>query len=357
MTGGLFVIQELTGDERRLALGGRALPSLVNGQGTVAFGIEVKTKKTTYPGNANSTIQVLGPSFDDTVISGIWKERFLSDQIEASGFPDLTDGDGVVTPAQLVAAFYSLAKSGNAIRVSWGPVVREGVLKKFVDTWYREQDVGWEATFEWNADDEPARRAAPATPEPTTELRQDMSRTDDAATSRPNTLNPSVGEQVKTTTSSRRQIAGQVFDAVRAIQNAVPGTNPVDAVASLVSSAGDMLALMNSSGAQLADVPYTQLQVSDSPLAVLSAESWRRTLVREQDRLAAHLVRRARVERARVAPSSIAIVRMREATTLRSLAIRYYGSADDWQRIADANGVNGSMVPAGTVIVIPPRGA
>ena len=41
-------------------------------------------------------------------------------------------------------------------------------------------------------------------------------------------------------------------------------------------------------------------------------------------------------------------------TTLRMLSLRYYGTSDSWQRIADANGLTDSLVRAGTTIYIPP---
>lgn len=357
MTGGLFTIQELSGEERRLALGGRALPSEVGGWGSAPFGVTVKSTKTTYPGNANSTIQILGPEYEDTVIRGVWKARFLADAIEATGFPELTDGDGAVMPIQLVDAMYSIAKSGQPLRVSWGPRVREGILKSVRDNWIREQDVEWELTFEWNAEDEPVSRAAATPPSARTELREDMSRTDSAATARPAGVNNATADSVKATTSDRRRIAGQVFDVVRTIATVAPGTSPLDAIAGLAVSAQEMLDAMNVSAEQVGDRPYTELQVADDVLSVLGVEAWRRTLVAEQDRLAANLLWRAIEERKRASPSAIAIVRIPRDTTLRMLATTYYGTADDWQRIADANAIDGSMVPAGTTIVIPPRGA
>jgi hypothetical protein len=47
-----------------------------------------------------------------------------------------------------------------------------------------------------------------------------------------------------------------------------------------------------------------------------------------------------------IEPDVIAEVRAPAGTDLRDLAIRYYGTADLWWLIANANGIDGSAVPS-----------
>jgi hypothetical protein len=59
--------------------------------------------------------------------------------------------------------------------------------------------------------------------------------------------------------------------------------------------------------------------------------------------------------RARVVDDYLAVINMPGSKTLRDIALEYYGDADAWTTIADANGLTSATVPAGTVIVIPRR--
>jgi hypothetical protein len=49
------------------------------------------------------------------------------------------------------------------------------------------------------------------------------------------------------------------------------------------------------------------------------------------------------------------LIPMPQGVTLRKLALEYYGSADDWATIADANGLTSSEVAPGTMLLIPQK--
>ena len=116
---------------------------------------------------------------------------------------------------------------------------------------------------------------------------------------------------------------------------------------------GDAQAILQ----QTVDVPYTSIQVDDSVVSVLDLESWRRSEALETRRLNAAQITQARNLVDVIEPGAIAIVSIAQNTTLRQLAIKYYGNADRWQAIADANGFVDSQVEAGTLVIIPPSGA
>lgn len=349
---GRFSIVELTGQLREIELLGRALPYQ-----RVAFGGATNHKLTFYPGNPSGTMQVLATTLEPTVIQGTWKDRFLPGQVEAVGFEGLSPGD-TATAERVVQAFEALRRSGQRLRVQWYSVVREGILSRFTPSWIRPQDVEWEAEFTWFSEALAAPRAAEETAEPKPKLRASMDANDEAVRStRGRAARTGYRAALSSLLRSERVQLAQIFAGLNTISLALPGattslTEPVNLIA---SSASTIRGEAEAAGVLLSDLPYTEAITSDAVLGVLGIESWRRTIALTQDVLAAEATRVAHRERERdVAPGGRTVV-VPGDTTLRGLALRYYGSSDDWQRIADANGLVDSLVLAGTTIYIPPR--
>lgn len=364
-------IAEVTGDTRVIELAGRALPyQRVGWSGTTTH------KLTFYPGNPEGTMQVLGPTEEPTTMSGMWKARFLPGQVQAIGFPDLVP-ETTTTPEILVAAFESLRRAGQRLEVQWGGIVREGILSRFSATWIRPQDVEWEAEFTWFSYGVSAPRAAAAPQAPRGQLRQAMDRRDASLGQVPKrTVSPDYLDDVRATTRESRVQLATMFSslAVIAQERTANGTGPnpfdplgsfslgssgqvprPDPVNALLASAESIRRNVEASVEALEDVPYTLATVSDRVADVLGVERWRRTVGLSESVLgeAARVVADAERE-ARLALGLAERVVMPADATLRTLALRYYGNADSWQLIADANGIVGSFVAPGTVLVIPP---
>jgi len=347
---GRFSIVELTGQLREVELLGRALPYQ-----RVAFGGSTNHRLTFYPGNPSGTMQVLASTLEPTVIQGTWKDRFLPGQVEAVGFEGLSPGD-TATAERVVQAFEALRRSGQRLRVQWYSVVREGILSRFTPSWIRPQDVEWEAEFVWFQEALSAPRAAEEVAEPKPALRSSMDANDEAVRStRGRAALPAYRAALSAALRSERVQLAQVFSGLNAITLTAPGASITEPVNLVASSASTIRSEVEGAAVLLSDLPYTEAITSDSVLGVLSIESWRRTVARTQDVLAAEATRVARRELERdVAPRGQTVVVPGDAT-LRGLALRYYGSSDDWQRIADANGLVDSLVLAGTTVYIPPR--
>lgn len=354
---GRFSIEELTGARRSIALGGRSLP-----RRGVGWGVEMRKKQTWYPGAKRGTIQVLGPQYMDTHLSGAWKDRFLRGQVEASGFAEQFGGRSNVlsashptTAAELVAVFYSICQAGNALRVSWQNETREGILASFLPTYGvpSGNDVEWEMVFAWEGAGEPPAVVSTEEPDARAQQRQEMANVDNAAAS-PTTTNNATRSLVATTQRSTRTLGGGMFDALRSIPLSFP---PLEPVSSLVSLTEQMRTLLEDERERLADVPRQVTTLSDRVLDLVNVESWRRSLSAAQRDLEAGCMTRASNASKKVLPGALTVVTVPGSTTLRDLSLTYYGSADDWQRIADTNGLSDSYVAAGTVLVIPPPGA
>jgi hypothetical protein len=86
---------------------------------------------------------------------------------------------------------------------------------------------------------------------------------------------------------------------------------------------------------------------------VLSTQAWRSSLGASALELMATSLRARESVRQRVVAEFLGTETMRENETLRSMALRIYGSADAWTVIADANGLVSSLPPVGTLLLIP----
>ncbi len=340
-------ITELEGDRRTLTLRGRALPygGIAGGQG-IEFPRDMRTKLTWYPGNPVATQQILGPEFGPTKVDGMWKTRFLagSNDVEVSGFA------AVQSAADLVRAFEDLHRTGTRIRVQWGPVVRFGLLKTFVPTWATLYDVKWDATFEWRGERESTPRATSA-PEEQAPVRAAALAWEDGLVARPSGMLVNPLEAFEASAAGFRISLGIFFDGSRAVDGAAG--IPIPEIAKAATASESVRVDTWGVEESLVDRPYTIWQTSDRVVDVLACETWRRDAAYATDRLRAQVQRRAGALRSLASPGALAVIVLPGDTTLRQLALTYYGTSDAWQQIADVNGFDGSIVAAGTPVIVP----
>lgn len=350
-----FEIRELTGSQRWITLSGRAMPYR-----GIAWGMHQRTKKSEYAGNPVATIQVLGPGYDDTHITGTWKERFIRETgaVNLVGFDDLAAGDTQrITVEQLCAAFERVQQAGNALQVQNGRWLREGILKSFVPTpgLPNGSDVQWELIFEWSKRDEVATTAASSPPNPRGQLRNELANTASAASARPRVVRPDIQGIVRGAMQTSRTIAGQMFDTFRQTQALVTKVT-AELAAANATQTEQLRTTLDTERTQIGDVPRTSCTDSDQVVDLMAVETWRRTLSYQQEVMRNGAMQRARNMRDGLVPGALQIVTVPGDTTLRKLSTAYYGTADSWQVIADANGFHDSFIARGTIVVIPPLG-
>jgi nucleoid-associated protein YgaU len=344
-----FFIEETTGRGRTIELKGRALPY----QG-VGFGGEMRHSTTWYAGNPIATMQVLGPTLENTTIEGMWSDRFLPGQFELTGFPDLAGFDGttsIQTAEVLIRAFEQLRDSGNALRVQWFHTARQGIIKNFTPTWIRPQDCKWSVEFTWFAADLEQPIRAAFNDVPAQDMLTKTTSHDDAFVAEPAYIAPAFSSSVEEATNNVRVQAGQIFDQIRQAQDTIKV--PAQNIQACVAAASSLRSYANQEVAQLTELPYTYAQTGDSVIQVLGCEDWRRLLARNSDSLTATSLRTSQQFQENVLPGSLAVVTVPGDTTLRQLSTTYYGTPDSWTIIADANDLTDSLVAAGTVLVIP----
>lgn len=341
-------IEEVSGaNPLRIVLRGRALPY----QG-VKFSGQMRTATTWYPGNPKATQQVLGEELEDTELHGTWKVKFLREgtDYEVSG-GDYFGGD--LASENLVSAFELLRARGVQLRLTWGTIVRYGLLRNFEANWLREEDVEWTAEFEWNGTTEQLVRQGDGTVLGQSVL-EDMQRLDDSATLIPqSSLAIGFTEAALAFRSTNRARTLQLLGAVR---NVLTRTQTAaQSAQAMVSRATYLAADAIGYGSLLRDTNYVHTSLLDDVASVLRIEVWRLRMSSSVLRTAAAGAHEAQVTELSFQPPAQEVVVVRQRTTLRQLAITAYGDADAWQQIAAANRLPGSVVEAGQRVVIPRR--
>lgn len=341
-----ILIQELTGSQREVSLGGRALP-----ERPLPAGGLLRHKKTWYPGSGVATLQVLGSEVSSTQFQGVWNDRFIGGQVTTTGFetPELA--------RELVTIFEQLRDSGNTLRFEWGPVVRRGILAQFEPLWLRQQDVRWTMLFEWEArDDQEVPRATLDEPPNSAELRTRLNESDDNLAFKPKAVKPSYATTVIEQINSVRGRVTDIFDRIRVAQSFQ--SVPLSSVRGALAAAEGLRLEGNALSVDLVEDPIEVATTFETLLDRVRVDAWRREQGRRVRRLQARGQSDARDLRKLSNPQPIAVVTMRGGNdSLRRVARRFYGTADEWRRIAQANDLPDSTVAAGTLIVVPPLSA
>ncbi len=335
---------------RRISLRGRALPR----SGFELEG-EQRTSTTYYPGNPSATMQVLGTTWGSTTLTGEWKFRFIGDpnveSFQLEGFPEI-DIANQKHPRELVRAFDLLRDEGKPVIVTWDEWQRKGILRRFKASWPRPQEVEWEAEFEWQNLGDEWNFAIPVDL-PGSDVLSASIGLDDVFALDPYFILPDYNALLTSKIAGIREKVGVVFDAIRYASNQL--STPATALQALTSAIDSIIVEARSVAQQTVDRPYIYASPRDGVVDVLAASNWERTVNRDTAILVASAQRTERDFAEEQAPGALEVVLVPADTTLRALSTAYYGDPDDWQLIADVNGLVDSVVPAGTAVIIPAK--
>lgn len=340
----VVTIRELEGLERSITLRERAKP--FRGPG---WSSQTRNRITWYAGNPEATLQILGRGYGPTTFEGAWHDRYLVGAVQSEGFGTLD------TVEALVAAFRALQKAGSLLEVTWGAETRRGVLEDFTATYDRVEDAAWSASFVWSGDGTTAPRAR-AAERPTEELQRRSIETFEAAALEPEAVEPSWSDRVFAGLRRGREAVGGVFDALRQAREVA--RVPAAAVANAAASARNARADLEELRADLVDLPAEYATFADDVSTVIGVEAYRRRLGRESHRLESEALRAAAQLAAQRAPQPLAVLDLGAGASLARIALRWYGSPDEWPRIAEASGLPArSILAAPARVTVPPLDA
>ena len=355
-----FIIVELDGQRRMLELIGRALPYRPF---SLSGSFDASFQK--YPGNPVRTVQALGPTEKPTTIRGYWKDKYLGVPTAAQA---TLDNVPLTTAEALVDAVDSIKDAGQLLWVRWDSRQRYGLLVDFKQDWYNRHDVEFEIEFEWTSKTTPVAVSGTHAP----------SVADDAA----NWQN--AGAAVKEAASLPLSVGGQVQSAQAAPDFAATIRGLCDTVSEAmayatsvsfaamqqtlapVDAAREMISMADSVKTTAAAVQATLYQralVDTLGVAIdaadegslLAAEQWRRNLWRQMRDARGTAARQQDAYGNQIVPDAQAVFVAPDGTELRNVASIYYGDPGGWRDLMTANGLTSSLVPAGTVIVVPAR--
>lgn len=364
-----FTIREVTGEQRTLSLAGRALPYQ-------PFTLEGKQRAefTRYPGNPVASVQMLGSDEGNTTITGMWKDRFIKpttaegEPVTPSGVA-LWNGQQVRDVRALVDAAELLRLSGQLLEVQWNAIVRRGILTRFRQSWVRFEDVNWEMDFEWISRGQPEQPITVPLPPSTEEYAAKL-----------RSLYTNLEETITESTAFRKaegflntinQFAEEMGRAVEELESvAVSATNlvltPVEAGRRLLATTNTIIA--NAGGIKdavaataLDEIGYVSDEVAtltgseDTTYGTsLEAAQYARSVASDAASIAWYAAERADVFRNFIDEEDLlAIFVARADSDLRTISTTYYGTSDNWRRLASYNGLRSSKLIAGDVVLVP----
>jgi nucleotide-binding universal stress UspA family protein len=333
-----------------IQLVGRALPL----QG-VRFGGEQREQTTWYPGNPVASQQVIGPTEEPTEVKGEWNDRYL--------------GDGVAYA--LAQMFDQIRKSGASVEVSWGggltgttespqlsgtPVVRVGLLKRFIAEYDRIQDIRWEATYKWRSQGESSLPIVAATGkinprEGFSDVIDDLqlsTATWDSVRNGPQVKDFGLPQAADDAMSRAFEAVDQAVDTIQRASGTITSAVviPTTAALQLIGACDGALVSIAVMEETVLGLNLTLLEVRDSALDLLRIKDQLFDVLSQTGQAKETCADAAAGIAADIEPDVIASVRAPAGTDLRDLALRYYGDADMWWAIANYNNIDGSAVPS-----------
>lgn len=340
------IVREVTGSARSITLSNRALPYRpTSWTGTQHF------KKTWYPGNPEATIQILGPREEETEMRGFWKSRFIGEDVDLEGFDELVTAGTLITAETVVAAFEKVRRAANELEVRWGPEVRRGILRSFSKNYHNINDIEWTAMFEWSKIGVRPQPVAGGVVAPAQDLNTSMLLLDEILSKIPIGLLPNVTAPIRAATILVRNSVVNVNLSLANVFG-LPEI-PFQARQNLETLIKQLLDEAETGRDLVINGPYLPFLPVDVASKVLEVEVWRRDMGNGFLGVQTAALNARDDVRKRSMPGTITTVTVKQNQTLKDIALEFFGNADDWTVIADANRLTSAIVARGTTIVIP----
>ena len=369
---GSVVIQELTGDKRTITLSGRALPYK-----PIVFAGQHRIEEIETAGFSSTGQQPTGAKELPSTWKGAWKTRHLGDRDERyaqvdGGTSEIIDGieaisvssNQVGSAAELAELIDDVRRKGQLLRVSWLHLVRIGRLSTFTQEWQTAHDVDWQMEFKWTGKDETAP-AATSSESNLSSITQQVSKAYmdlERATEM-----DAIGDDLDPTAADMIDAGvGRIWRGVQDIEGAITArvsavTDPIDslrhAMVSMTALRDEAELFQAELGARVAPsyiLVTDPFDLSGVPAGRALAAAVSRQLGIRSARAMKHRAARQRHAALKALDANLlAVVLCKEEQDLRVLARIYYGNVEDWHIIRAFNGFAGSIVPLGTVVLIP----
>jgi len=360
-TGSSFTIRELTGQKRTLSLSQRALPYR-----PFTLSGTLRAETTWYPGSPVASMQVLGPSEEDTTISGRWTDRYLktSDEsgrgVEPQAVVKVTNAPAPADVFALTTLVDDMRRQGQMIEVTWDEQVRRGIIKQFKQTWQRREICEWELVFAWVAQKEEDVPVAFNRGVSQTSLYPQLQSLADQVVEKAKAgfqLTEDFLTEIHTSMDEIQEAMGNVESSVQNMTDTI--LDPVDSALSLLGSLGTVQKacqnIVNSVDSRVARTVRNVADVAEITLGeALEAADYCGELKRAAAELRAQAADQGEQLQARTEEQTLlAVFVALENKDLRDISTQFYGTPDEWRRLMSYNGLLSSKLTAGMEILVP----
>lgn len=397
-----FTVAEQTPPNRAIVLRGRSLPHR-----PVSWGGDNRVSVKYFPGNPVATAQVIGPTYTPTVLRGRWSDAFLyqgpapqslalrtlgfqgggtesaatlrnfpalsaatvppavSGQVVQGGNTFVSGGGipgstGLAQRARVLRdAFDLLRRSGQLLKVQWGSVVRFGFLVRTNWEHDREEDIRWEMEFSWIGDtDAPPVVLRPPRLSPLGLLRL-LQGLLDAITALLSLFAFVAQTYFQRVLSRITSLASSVVAFLESLRKfASFALLPAQALGSIRQQLTRIKLAARDLLSDLRRIPAAYGgQKRGSQLDADASADFAAAIIFAVAKLGGAASEAAQQVGDLENSDVLGVHVMVEGTTLRDVATQFYGTPDGWPRIAEYNGLPGSLAPTGAVLRIPKPGS
>lgn len=348
-----LTIEETSGRLRGLRLRGWCLPET-----PLELAAERLVTQRTYPGQSEATQHVVGYTDGSTTIRGEWCTQRLLENDYALALTAGAEQSAFRSAEDLREYVYAIVRAGQPLRVEWAGLERRATAIRARIGHRSRLDLTWEMTFDWSGVGKFVQLpAADAAESSSTDLLNkigellalaaypanlaldvldyadmQIKRVGGLVTELRKTLELYASILTRTT-----EVAGRVLGLATTVQAEAKALR--DTLRAIPADAASNLGIGGGGASGAAEA------------RVLAA--WLADTHRASNQTAAAAAKTAAVFAELTLPQIEAIVTIQGDTDLRYIARQRYGSADQWTRIADYNGLTGSAVSGGQVIYIP----
>lgn len=391
-----FIVRQVTGPGRAIVLRGRALP-FRGGEWESEMSVDIQW----YPGNPVANSQVIGFREMPSIFNGRWSDKLLGDPLSVEGvrllnFPAVSPvglptaginaGSTFAAPsafpvasqkAQLAQtvfdAFDLVLREGQKLKVEWGTRVRYGFLARIKDAPARGNDIEWELEFRWTGrSNQLPFRILPKVNLLSTSaglqklldgLLASMAKLQGLPAPPPGAPGLGILALLSKGTGFVDGIAGKIVGLAQSIASLLSSLQGLTSLrfapANLLSTIKAALQLIKSIVADLRrDLAKNRGAAQEAaaiglPSAVAVAKMAQAAFRKQITDIAAFAAEQQRLLDQIETTEVLASFTAPEQITLRDVSSRFYGTPNQWVKIAEFNAFAGSTVSAGTTILVP----
>ncbi len=312
------------------------------------YGVKMRTHREDYPGADNPTEQILGPNYTPFTLSGVWDDRY--------NFPDFAETTRI--------AFEKLVQRGNYVRIEFEGISITGLITDLEIDYKRRYYISYNFTFSphFRNPSGDVRQSAAIAPD---SIKDPQSLADEAAQlaldARQIHQNMPAWlvalDTIGNIAASIDTIIDRTNTAQKILTNRVLAINPktqsVNAYSRLVQQFVTMSQAAKDLKRQLGQVSSTDALDYETANATLEFEIWQRDLAYVARKLIV-LAKEAADALARVVtPRTLALYRPYSGESLYGISIRFFGTADRWRDIYEANNMQSLALNGTELLIIP----